>query len=237
MKQSPLRSDPDKTRAWQERSRAALAQDPDKGLKTTKPLERKTPLRSVSTVDAQGREGMRSTAIRSVVPAAQRKRAEGPDPAQQDKRPLTMAEALRVPFKAKRPARTQRCQRCNLPLSARPRAETWHHWVPQSLLRVAMRGYAQHMGWSPERARKLLASWLRDERNLTPMCGSCHDDGEHTGSRCFYREEVPERAWQFARALDRALGRAGRPMEMAVRLERYPTREERDRVARLEALG
>jgi hypothetical protein len=125
---------------------------------------------------------------------------------------LTMLEALQVPFKAKRPARTQACFKCG------KRAAHWHHWVPQEHLRVMMRGLARVMGWEPETVRKNLRRWLQFEANLSPVCLSCHGNTGTSSHAEFTPDEVPERAVVFAREMDDMLEAAGRPREAVVRL-------------------
>lgn len=228
MKQTGLKADPAKVREWQERSRKPLAQDPAKALK------RGAPLRAVSERDTEGREGMRSSTLRragfnearSVIPPAQRKsNRSGP--------PTTLQEALTAEFKAKRPARAQTCVRC--PQSRPKPATSWHHWVPQEHMRVMMRGLARVASWDPPEVARRLRAWLRDERNLSPLCTSCHMAGEAAprpprnailvgyeppGATSFAREEVPESSWLFAQELDDELEAAGRPREATARLLR-----------------
>jgi hypothetical protein len=241
VKQSGIKTDPDKVRDWNERSRTPLKTDPDKALK------RSAPLRAVSERDAEGREGQRSSTLRRTgfprahdhadaadVAAIAALRDGQPKPKAKPKPkgpPTTIREACSqefTPFKAARPARTQVCARCP---QARPRtAASWHHWLPQEHLRVMMRGLAQAGGWTPTQTQRRLRRWLRAGENLTPMCPSCHMDGEHStrgaqgtqGERLsgFARDELPASAWEFARELDDELEAAGRPREATARLYR-----------------
>lgn len=208
MKQSELKVDPEKVKAFVERNRQQLARDPEKGLK-------RSGLRSATGFGpmdaAAGREGMRSTELRryGALPGAPVKRATDES--------LTMLKALRVGFSAKRAASGQVCGRCKV-----RDATSWHHWVQQEHLRVMMRGLARECGWSPETTRRKLLGWLRDERNLTPMCTGCHEAGEHSQSRRFRRGEMPSTAWLFAAEVDHKLSSAKRRPEAVWRLEEYP---------------
>jgi hypothetical protein len=122
---------------------------------------------------------------------------------------------LAVEFKARRPARTQTCERCG-----ERAAGTWHHWLGQSELKRIMRGYARLAGWDPPDVAKRLRRWLRDERNLTAMCHDCHEAGENTITRRFTPSEVPLDAVSFCQELDNELEAAGRPREAVVTLSR-----------------
>lgn len=182
MKQSQLRSDPAKVRAFVDRNRQSLER--------TTGLKRETPLRS-------------ATGFGPMVPES-------------------IADAVSArftPFKARRPARVQTCERCR----GRPAAH-WHHWVAQEHLRVMMRGLAVVMAFTPVETQRRLRVWLRDERNLTPMCSDCHLSGEQAGSGRFLRREVPSSAFdEFVDDVDAELEAAGRPREAMVRLLRsYP---------------
>jgi hypothetical protein len=183
MKRSGLRSDPEATRDWQQRSRVPLRQDPAKGLK---------------------RSGLASRPRVRPVPPRSPGRAAPAD---------SLAAALAVAFKAKRPARTQRCFKCGA------RAHHWHHWVPAEHMRVWMRGLAREMGWGPREVRKRLRAWLRDERNLAAVCTGCHGNTSTVHAE-FHLALVPSSAFEFARELDDELEDAGRPREAFVRLER-----------------
>jgi hypothetical protein len=220
VERKPLRSDPEKVREWQRQSRVELS--------------RSAPLES-------GREGMRSTELRRSAPprsatgwgaaeaAAAERPARRPRRLKQPTEPgeLTMTEALATPFRAREsasvnPDGTPRlCSRCG-----RRRASSWHHWLPQEFLRVYMRGLAQVLGWTPVQVRRRLREWLGDEFNLSPLCGRCHGKGTDDHRELFHRGEVPELAWEFARAIDRELAAGGRRAEAELRLTwEYPQLE------------
>lgn len=99
-----------------------------------------------------------------------------------------------------------RCLACG-----RPGATTRHHVLPRQVIRREGRSLGL-------RVRVLLA----DPRNLVPMHFDCHLAHENWAPR-LTREQVPERAWQFARELG----------EWAVvRLERdYPVHDDDARPA------
>jgi hypothetical protein len=110
-------------------------------------------------------------------------------------KPLTMTLALQTPFVARRSAREECCARCST--AARPRrADHWHHLLPQSQIRVFVRG----LRLSPESTRALLKKLLRDERNLLALCADCHLDHEQPGATTqrLTGEEVPHEARVFA---------------------------------------
>jgi hypothetical protein len=121
-------------------------------------------------------------------------------------RPTAKQKVARVPFRPLTPAGQQRCQRLLEDGSPCPRwAEHWHHWVPQSWIRrnVESRVYR---GMSRRAAKAVLFEWLRDPRNLTPMCADCHLLGEPGRPRAqhgrrFRRSEVPYLAFEFAAEL------------------------------------
>jgi hypothetical protein len=79
-----------------------------------------------------------------------------------------MADALRVPFKARSPARLERCVRCNR------QAHSFHHWLPQAALRAFMRGEAQRRSLEPSEVRGMLRDLLRARSNLSACCAPCH---------------------------------------------------------------
>lgn len=118
----------------------------------------------------------------------------------------TMEWALDAPFKAKAPARTQKCT-----CGAKPkphRATTYHHWLPQKTLRQHARSWAREVNASPENVRAYLYGLLRDERNLTPMCHQTNLDLENWSTK---RPTPPKSAYEFAAELGE---------EWLVRLER-----------------
>jgi hypothetical protein len=100
-----------------------------------------------------------------------------------------MAEALQVPFRAKRPARTQKCARCLYHW-----AEHHHHWVRDRWIRDHMRARAKAEGLEPKYVRLILGRLLRDERNLWPVCRDCHPFVERNHT-------PPESAFEFASEL------------------------------------
>jgi hypothetical protein len=99
-----------------------------------------------------------------------------------------MMEALQVPFRAKRPARTQRCVTCGR------RAQAWHHVLPAQAIRGWARGWAYREGIDAPTVKRALKNLLRDERNLVPTCHDHHDllERNHT---------PPESAYRFAEEL------------------------------------
>lgn len=232
MKRTALKSDPEAVRVFQDRSRQPLARDPAKGLARTGGLRRtelqvKDAMAKMYVGVGRGDGGRHVTPLGprplDRVPPAQRKRAEspGPDgaPGSPGFRELqdSTTKALSVPFRARVPARTRTCVHC------RHEAQTWHHWLPQEFLRVYMRGLARQQSWAPKVIRRRLRVWLRDERNLSPMCRACHDYREHSISGGWTAAEVPAEAWWFARELDDELEAGGRPREAVLRLEgKYP---------------
>jgi hypothetical protein len=218
VERKPLRSDPEKVREWQRQSRVELSRSAPlesgrEGMRSTE-LRRQTPLRSATGFGPERAAAGRLRAVK-LTPAQQRATTE-----------LTMQKALATEFKARESARgpdhaPRLCSRCG-----RRRASSWHHWLPQEFLRVYMRGLAQSLGWPPLRAQTRLREWLRDEFNLSPMCGRCHGKGTDDHRELFHRGEVPELAWEFARAIDRELAAGGRPREACLRLTwEYPELE------------
>jgi hypothetical protein len=107
---------------------------------------------------------------------------------------LSMAEALATPFRAKRPARTQKC-RCGAT------ATVHHHWLGATYLRTYMRGVAQRDGLDPEAVRRELRWLLADERNLTAYCHRCHEAGDPVLGGGFRARDVPASARMFAAGL------------------------------------
>lgn len=183
------------------------------------PLKRSQGLRSDPEKVADWQQRSRTELTRTeltrgsmqVVPPAQRKRA--------DRSPLE--EALDVPFRARRPARTQTCiGRPGAPCGLR--ATAWHHWLAREHMRVYMRSLARALGMSPEMVKARLGTWLRDERNLSPMCHDCHQTGEQNDPYRggFTAVELRPSVWEFAREIDDALEAAGRQREAVVRLTR-----------------
>lgn len=79
--------------------------------------------------------------------------------------------AKRVPFNAVRsglpPARTLLCSRCE-----KRKASNWHHWLPQQHIRA----YVRSRRLDEDEARALEYTLLHDRRNLSPLCGTCHDE-------------------------------------------------------------
>lgn len=200
MKQSRLKSDPAKTREWQQRSRAELASDPAKQLKRTTQLK-SDPAKQLA----------RSAPKR---PAARPKRAAAPG----ERRTLKAALAA-VEFKARVPANRRKCGRC--PRSHRKHATSHHHWLEQTDLRKLMHSLARRAGWTHEHAQARLAGWLNDERNLTPMCTGCHEKGGNSMStRRFRWHEVPPGVLDFCDDVDDELEAAGLPREATVILTR-----------------
>jgi hypothetical protein len=110
---------------------------------------------------------------------------------------LAMADALRVPFKARSPARLERCVRCNR------QAHSFHHWLPQAALRTFMRGEAQRRALEPVEVRAMLRDLLRARANLVPVCAFHHGELEAwmcgAGGRDGWR--VPDAAVAFAAGL------------------------------------
>jgi hypothetical protein len=108
-----------------------------------------------------------------------------------------MADALRVPFKARTPARLERCVRCNR------QARSWHHWTSQAALRAFIRGEAQRRSLEPVAVRAMLRDLLRAGSNLSPCCSTCHMALEAwmcgQGGRDGWR--VPDAAVAFAAEL------------------------------------
>lgn len=106
-----------------------------------------------------------------------------------------MAQALAVPFKARMPARRQRCIICNR------QAHSLHHWTSQHTLRIYMRGRAQAEHLTPEQTRAELRALLRDPLNLSPVCSWHHMGGDPVLGGGFRVADVPPSAWVFAAAL------------------------------------
>jgi hypothetical protein len=206
-----IQRDAAKVRDWQDRSRTPLAKDSAKALK------RSAPLRATSALEAQGREGMRSSGLRRAF-AGQGPHGEQLVEAEPAVPPeLTMQKALATRFQARVRASGQLCFKCGRS------ADAWHHWVPQEHLRVWMRGLAREAGWSPQETRRRLRGWLLDERNLSAVCIGCHGNATTTHAREFSRADVPLSAVSFARVVDDQLAVAGRPREALLRLlETYP---------------
>lgn len=205
-RKEPLRADPDKTRAWQQRSAAKAAENA-----RSKPRAQlaRSSVQSKPVAD-RPREDPRTVRSR------RRQKAIEGNPLGKDA----------VPFKARRPARMQACFRCG----RRP-AQAWHHWIGQEHLRVMARGLLR--GLPVELVQSKLRDWLRDERNLSAVCKHCHDQGESAtvkaaperGTRQgrFVRDEVRAAAPMvgvFATELDDELEAAERPREAVVRLMR-----------------
>jgi hypothetical protein len=229
----PLARDPDK----------GLARDPAKALQRRAPLgANREVAQALSRSQLLDREDVRDTRARQAQRAvvepslakqrlenvaeakarsaerkarreAERKRRIAEDEFSQE----AVNEALKVRFKARRPARAQTCKRCK----AR-KATGWHHWVPQEHLRVMMRSVAKANGLPASAIKRKLRQWLRDEGNLTPYCHGCHMDGEHSREGRWVRGEVPAKAWRFAQDLDDELEAAGVAREATVRLTAYP---------------
>jgi hypothetical protein len=134
------------------------------------PLERRTGLRTASA------------------PLARTKPRPRPKRAQTAQDEVTMAEALQVPFRAKRPARTQKCVTCGR------RAQAWHHWLPQAAIRGYARGWAYENGVDAPTVKSTLRFLLQDERGLSPTCHDHHGllERNHT---------PPESAFEFASEL------------------------------------
>lgn len=109
--------------------------------------------------------------------------------------PLTMAQALAVPFKAKRPARTQKCARCGAT------ARQWHHALGAQHLRTYMRGEAQRRRLEPDTVMREMRRLLADERNTVPYCGVCHSAGDPLLGGGFTAADVPASAHAFAASL------------------------------------
>lgn len=195
-RRAELRRDTDAAREFSERGR--------------QPLQRKTPLQAIHEVALKRSKPLRAaTGFGAMEAAAAAKPSPPPE--------LTMRKALATPFRARRPARARLCWRC-----LQRDATGWHHWVPAEHLRVMMAGLALVRGWTPRQAQRRLRDWLRDERNLTPACHSCHMKGEQTISNRWRAEEIPQRAREFAAEVDAELTDAGRRAEAALRLEQYP---------------
>lgn len=109
------------------------------------------------------------------------RKAPGPD-----------SRAQPVRFQAKEAARRGVCFRCRV-----RKADHWHHWTPQQHIRVYVRGLRL-----PETdARRLLRRLLRDERNLSRACRSCHLASEFAPDGRFTWEDVPGSAVEFAAEL------------------------------------
>lgn len=87
------------------------------------------------------------------------------------------------------------CWACLRRDRSRPGRE-WHHWLPQRLLRE----YVRSLRLDAEQARTVLRRLLHDERNLSPVCLTCHDAHEHPGvsNERFGRADVPASAIEFA---------------------------------------
>jgi hypothetical protein len=154
-------------------------------------LKRKTPLRSRPS-DRKVKDILRARA------AQPKDRPQGPEKG-------TMEWALDAPFRARGPARTQDCKRCR-----KRKAHHWHHWTPQTTLRTYMRSKSK--GEDPFDIRKELGILLRDDRNLTPLCNSCH--AANGIGWTTVPMKPPESAYEFATELGD---------EWLVRLERAYT--------------
>lgn len=90
------------------------------------------------------------------------------------------------------------CVKC-LSRGRSARAVNWHHWVPQQQLRVYVRG----LRLDEDARRGLLRRLLHDGRNISPVCGTCHDSHEApgVGSERFSADDVPSSAREFAAEL------------------------------------
>lgn len=106
-----------------------------------------------------------------------------------------MAQALAVPFKAKRPARTQKCARCGAT------AQHWHHWVGARSIRGYARSRQQWLLRDPALVRRFLTALLTDERNLSAFCRACHEAGDPLLGGGFTAADVPASAHAFAAEL------------------------------------
>lgn len=105
-----------------------------------------------------------------------------------------MADALRVPFKARTPARLERCVRCNR------QAHSFHHMLPQAVLRAYARGEAQRLALEPVAVRAMLRDLLRARPNLAPVCELHHRELEAWMCGAGGRDgwHVPDEAVAFA---------------------------------------
>ena len=96
-----------------------------------------------------------------------------------------------VRFKAKRPAGDFQCAKCPR------RATSWHHLLAQQHIR----SYAITLRLPDAEERAVLRVLLPDERNLLPMCDTCHMAEEHSPRVVLTAADVPPAAHAFAAEL------------------------------------